>query len=111
MAVIVFGNFRADCLQKRTGLDWPFQAKQTLADMRAEIYVHRIAFERRTVAGLGFVQFALLEINIAELKIMVGFIEMMDLPLEFPDAFSVMRARQFKPAGGGRRLAVNQEKV
>jgi hypothetical protein len=52
-----------------------------------------------------------LKINVAELRIMMRLVQMMDLRLKFLDAFTVVRARQFKSARGRRRGAIDQEKI
>jgi Na+/H+-translocating membrane pyrophosphatase len=42
--------------------------------MRAGVEVLRVAFERGAVAGFGLVELALLKINVAELRVMVGLV-------------------------------------
>ena len=95
VAVIVFGIFGDDAFEQRARFGGAFQAEQALAEMRAGVDVLRVAFQRGAVTGFGLGQFALLKINVAELRMMVRLVEMMDLRLEFLDA-----------AGGCARRAI-----
>jgi len=54
------------------------------------------------VTDLGFFEFALLKINVAELRVVVRLVEVMNLRLQFLDAAATVRAGQFKSACGGR---------
>lgn len=98
--VIMFRVFGDDAFEKRARLRWTFQAKEALAKMGASIDVLRIAFERGAVTGLGLVEFALLEINVAQLEVVMWFVEVMNLRLEFFYAATLLGAGQFKAARG-----------
>src|SRR5947207_523833 len=50
-------------------------------------------------------------VDIAELRMMVRFVEVMDLRLEFLDATAIRCAGQFESAGGGRRRAVDEKEI
>src|SRR5262245_9231909 len=73
--------------------------------------IFRVALHGRAVTGFGQLELALLKINIAELRIMMGLIEMMNLCLESFDQTAVMGAGQFKAARGGRRAAIHDEEI
>ena len=77
--------------------------------MRPRINVVRVAVERGAVGFVGLVQFALLKINVAQLKPVVRFVQVMDLRLEFLDAFAVLRAGQFKTACRRGLVAINKK--
>ena len=77
--------------------------------MGAGVNVLRIAFQRGAVAGFGLFQFALLKINVAELRVVVRLVEVMNLRLQFLDAAAAVRAGQFKSARGGRRGAIDEK--
>ena len=79
--------------------------------MRAGVDVLRIPFQRRAVTHLRLVQFALLKINVAELRMMMRFVQVMDLRLEFFDAATVVSAGQFKSARGRRHGAIDQKEI
>ena len=93
-----------DAFEEGARLGRLFAAEQALAEMGAGVDVLGVAFEGGAVAGLGLFQFALLEIEVAKLEVMMGVIEVMDLGLELLDAAAVEGARQFETArrrGGG----------
>src|SRR5258707_4401436 len=71
--------------------------------------VLRIALERRSIANLRLVEFALLKIDVSQLEMMMGFIEVMNLGLELFDAMAMMSAGQFKAARGRGRGAIDRE--
>src|SRR5439155_1561966 len=73
--------------------------------------VERVAFEGRAITTLSHLQFAVLKIDVPQLRMMMGFIEMMNLRLKLLNAPTVMRARQFKSARGGRRSSIDGEVV
>src|SRR5688572_15447449 len=75
--------------------------------MRASVDILRVPFERRAIAGFGLGQFALLKIDVAQLRVVMSFVQMMDLGLELLDAFSIKGAGQFKSAGGGGSGAID----
>ncbi len=105
VAVIVFRIFAADGFQQRTRLGRTVQAQQALAEMRAGVNVVRLAFQRGAITFFRLGKFSFLKINIAELEMMIGVVEMMNLRLQFLDARAALRAGQFKaaacPPGGG----------
>ena len=96
----MFGILDANAFEQRTGLGRLFLAEETLAQVALSIDVLRVAFQCGPVTGLGLVQFALLEINIAQLEIMVRFVEMMDLGLEFLNPGALVRPWKLKAARG-----------
>src|ERR1043165_10224828 len=77
--------------------------------MPAGVQVLRVAFQRRAVATLGLFQFALLEINVAQLRVMMRFVEMMNLGLQFLDAPAIVRAGQLESARGRRGGSIDIE--
>ena len=72
-------------------------AQQTLAEMCPCVDVLRVTFERCAIARLGFVQLSLLKIDIAQLRVVMRFIQMMDLRLEFFDPAPIVGAGKLKP--------------
>jgi len=111
MAVIMFGIFAADAFEQRPRVGETFLPQQALSEMRARVEVVRLAFERGAITFFGLGQFAALKINIAELEMMIGVVEMMDLRLKFLDALAALRAGQFKPARGRRRGAIDEKEI
>ena len=107
----MLGIFGADPFEQRPGLGGLLLAQQALAEVRTGVDVLRFAFERGAVTGFGLVEFALLEVDVAKLRMMMRLVEMMDLRLEFLDAATVMRAGQFKAARGRRRAAKDVEEI
>ncbi len=86
--------------EERAGFGGAFETKEALAEMGAGINVLRVAFKGSAIAGFGFVELASLEINVAQLKVMVSFVKVMDLGLEFFDSAAIVGAREFKTACG-----------
>ena len=111
IAVVVLGIFGDDAFQERFGFGRAFGAQEALAEVGAGVDVLRVAFHGGAIALLGFVEFALLEINIAELGVMMRLVQMMNFGLEILDATAVHRAGQFEAARGGRRVAINENVV
>ena len=80
--------------------------------MRAGVNVLRVQFQRGAITFFGFNQFSALKINIAELVMVRGVADVMDLRLQFLDAFAALRPGQFKAARGRRRAgAINEEEI
>ena len=75
--------------------------------MRPRVDVVGIALQRGAVAGFGQVEFALLEINVAELKVVVGVVEVVDFSLEFVDAPAVVSAGNSGAGSAGVGAAAN----
>ena len=96
IAVIVLGRFGANRLEQRECVRGPFLAQQALPEVRAGVDVLWIAFEGGAVTGFGFVELALLEIDVAQLEIMMRLVQVMNLRLKLADAAPVVRARQFE---------------
>ena len=105
VAVIVIGFHGDDAFEQGPGLVGPFQAEQALAKMGAGVEVGGVTFERGAVGFLGVGKFAALEINVAELEMMVRVVEVMDFRLELADAGAALRAGQLE--AGGRGLAID----
>ena len=75
MTVVVHWFFAADLFKKRAGGGGILRAEETLAHVGAGVNVGRIAFERGAVAGFGLFQIALLEIDVAQLEVVMGLVE------------------------------------
>ena len=106
VAVVVFGIFLADLLEQRACFGGTFQAQQALTQVRPNVDVLGVALDRGAVTLLGLLQFAALKIDIAELKVVMRFVEVMDLRLQFLDAAAVVGAWQFKAASRGGTVAI-----
>lgn len=111
VAVVVAGFPGTDLLEVGQAVVRPAQAEQALAEVGEGIEVVRIAVEGGAVAGFGLGQFALLEVDVAELGMVVGFVEVMDLCLEFPDATAVVGAGQLEPPDTRSRLPIDQKEI
>ncbi len=111
VAVVVLGVFRHHALQQRQRFRWALGPQQALAEMRARVDVLRVAFHGCAVTFLCLLQFALLEINIPELRVVMRLVEMMDLRLKLLDAPAVHSAGQFEAAGCGWCVPVNEQVI
>src|SRR5687767_4398453 len=96
MTIIVLGILGDHTLEERTGFLRLVLAKEALAKVSASVDILRVAFERGPIARIRVVEFALLEINVSKLRVVVGFIEVMDLRLEFPDSLAAVGSGQLK---------------
>ena len=103
----VLGIFRDDALQQRQRFGRTFGAQETLTQVRSRVDVLGVARHGGAVAFLGFLEFALLKIDIAELRIMMRFVEVMYLRFELLDAPAVDRAGQFEATSGRWRGAID----
>lgn len=101
----------ADLLQKQAGLVRFFLAQEALTEMGTSIDVGRVTFQRCTITGFGFVEFAFLEIDVAESEMVMGFVEVMDLRLQLFDATSVVNTRQFESSRRRWRGAIDAEEI
>lgn len=63
-----------------------------MTEMRAGINVADIAGERLAITLLGLGEFAFLEIDIAELEVVVGVVDVVNFRLEFLDAGAALGA-------------------
>src|SRR4051794_8979883 len=79
--------------------------------MRARIAVSAVAFEGSAVVSLGQVELALLKINIAQRKMMMRFVEMVNLRLEFLNAPPGMGTGQFEATSGRITATINVEEI
>ncbi len=79
--------------------------------MGAGVDVLRVAFESGAVAGFGLVEFALLEIDVAELGVMMRLVEVVNLGLQLLDAAAVEGARQLESARGRGRGAIDRKVI
>jgi hypothetical protein len=111
VAVIMFVVLGTNAFQEGTGFGGALQAKQRLTEMGPGIDVPGIALQGSAVTSLGFLEFALTEIDIAKLEMMDGIIEMMNLGFKFLDALALGSAWEFEALGGGARIAVDHEKI
>jgi hypothetical protein len=109
VSVVVFWVFGNDGFEEGAGVGGLVLAEQALAEVGPGVDVLRVAFHGGTVGGLGFCELSLLEVNITELKMMMGFVEVMDLSLKLLDAAAVLSSGQFEAAGRGGSRAVNRE--
>lgn len=107
----MLGVFGDRALEEGASLGGAFETEEALAKMGPSVDVLRVAFKSGAIAGLGFVELALLEVNVAQLEVVMRLIEMMNLSLEFLDAAAVLRARKFEAASGRSRTAVVIEVV
>ena len=89
-----------DAFEQRLGLGGAFLAQQALAEMRPCINVLRLAFERGAVTRLRLGQLAALKIHVAELRMMMRLVEMMDCA-----SSSLMRLRLCVPGNSKPRVA------
>src|ERR1043166_4627353 len=85
----------------------PFGAQEALSEVCTSINVIGIALQRGAVACLGFLELALAEVNIAKLEMVMGFIEVINLRLQFFDTRAVCRARQLESTHRRCRAAVH----
>ena len=92
VTVVVLLVLLRHAFQPRQRVGGLFLAQQALAEMRAGVAVGGVAVQRGTVVFLGEIEFAALEINIAEREVMMRLVEMVDLRLEFLDAPPRVRA-------------------
>jgi len=109
--IIMLGIFRGDSFEQWARLSGAFLTQQALTQVRTRIYVLRITLEGGAITFLSLVEFALLKINVTQLRIMMRLVEVMDLGLQFPDATAVMRAGQLKTAGGRRGSAIDEKEI
>ena len=100
-----------DAFQQRARLGKPFLPEQALAQMRTGVNVLRVKFQRSAITFFGLDQPAALKINIAQLEMVGGVADVIDLRLKFLDAFAALRAGQFKTARGRGRGAIDQKKI
>src|SRR5204863_8951916 len=98
-------------LEERRGFSGSALAEKALAKVGLEIGVGAVAFHGGAVGFFGQIEFALLEIDVTEFGMMMGFVEMVNMGLEFFDAAPFVSTRQFEAAGGARLRAVNEEEV
>jgi hypothetical protein len=111
-AIFMLRIFVNDFLQDRPRFFGPCEAQQTLTVMGDGVDVFRIAFQSGDIFFLRIAQFALREINVSELRMMVRFVKMMNLILQFLYATPLPSAGQFE----GRRvewlaLAIDHEEI
>ena len=82
-----------------------------MAEVRLEIDVSAVAFDGGAIAFFGVLEFALLEVDVAEFRVVMGFIEVMDLGLEFFDAMAIVGAGEFEAGGGAGLGTINEEEI
>jgi hypothetical protein len=111
VAVVVFGIRFDDAFEEWGGFVGFALAEEALAQVGLEIDVDAVAFDGGAVAFLGVLKFALLEIDVAEFGMVVGFIEVMDLGLEFFDAMALVGAGKFEAGGGAGLGAIDEEEI
>src|ERR1700744_2082446 len=98
IAEVMFIILPAVLFQQRLPRGRTIHPQQTWAEMRPRVYVRRITLHRRPIAFFRLRKFSLLKINITQLKMMVGIVNVMDLGLELADMLPALRARQLKTA-------------
>src|SRR5262245_7985977 len=106
IAVVMLCVFGNDPFEEWPGLGGLFLTQQALCKVGSGIDVLRVPFERRAITGLSLFQFALLEIDVAELRVVMRLVEMVNLSLELLDAAAIESAGQFEAASSGWRSAV-----
>jgi len=111
VAVVVVGVGGAGLFEEGKGFVGAFLAEEALPVMGEGIGVLGVAFEGGPVAGLGLGEFALLEVDVAQLGVVMGLVEVVDLVLELLDAPTVAGAWEFESADRGCRLPVDEEEV
>lgn len=111
IAIFVLGIFGDNAFEQRQTFGSSFRAEQALAEMGTGVDVGGVAFHGRAITAFGFVEFALLKINVAELGVMMRLVEMMNLRLEFFDPFAVVSAGQLEAARGGGRTAIDVKEI
>src|SRR5690349_16217365 len=77
--------------------------------MSMKIRITRVTFDRRAVTLLRFGQFALLEINITQFRVVMRLVQVMDLRLQLANPMPLVGPRQFESPGGGGLRAINQK--
>src|SRR5262249_5554510 len=103
--------FMHDAFENGAGFGGAIQTDEALAQVRPGINIFRLALERGAITFLRFFQFASLEIDIAELGMVRGIVNVIDLRLKFFDAPAALCPGKFKSADAGRRSAINGEKI
>ena len=109
MTIIMPWVLGAYAFEQRLCFSRALEPKQALPQMGADILILRIAFERAGVALEGLLKLPLLKVNVTQLKMMMGFVQMMNLGLELLDAAAVVTTEN--PSWHRmRRLADKSEK-
>ena len=83
-----------------------------MAEMGARVNILRVAFKRGTITGFSLLEFSLLKINVAELRVVMRLVEMMNLRLQLADPLAILSPRKLearRAAGAG--LPVNVEEI
>jgi len=109
VVVIVLGIFAKHAFQQRLGFGRTFLSQQALAEVCARINILPVALHGSAITGLRLIEFAALEINVAEFRVMTRVVEVMNLRFEFLDAATALRTGQFKPAR--RRVPEHVEEI
>jgi hypothetical protein len=107
----MFGTGLNDALQHWRCFLGATLTEEALAEVGLKIDVGAVALDGGAIAGFCFLELALLEIYVAEFGVMMGFIQMMNLALEFLDAIAIISAGEFEAGGGAGLNAVNEEEI
>src|SRR5947207_15282585 len=79
--------------------------------MGAGIAILAVTFQRGAVVRLSEIELPLLEIDIAQREMMVRFVEMVNLRLQFLDTTAGVGAGKFEATRGRVRAAIDIEKI
>lgn len=101
VAVVVFWIFGADLLEEWFGFLGALLAEEGLTEVGAGVDVGGLAFEGGAIGFFGFVEFSFAKVDVAELEVVVGFVEVIDLCFKFFDALTGAGAGEFETGGGG----------
>src|SRR5436190_17777247 len=104
----VFGDHP---LKQRPRLSRLALAQQALTQMRSRVEVLRIALESCSVTCLRLLKPPSLKINVAKLRMMMRFIEVMNLGLKLLNPPAVVGTRQFEAARRRRGRAIDREVI
>jgi hypothetical protein len=99
VTVLVLWILGDHTLDQRAGFGSALLSQKTLAEVCPGINVLGIPFHGSAVAGFGFVEFTLLEEDIAKLGMVMSFVEVMNLRLQFLDLASIAGAGKFESPG------------
>src|SRR6185312_14899770 len=86
-------------------------AEESLTKVRPGVDILGISFQGSAIAGLGLFKFALPEINVPQMEMVNCIIEMMDLGLEFLDAFALGCAWEFETLRAGAGAPINVKEI
>src|SRR5262249_8343390 len=107
IAVVMFWILGHNALEQWASLGRFLLPEQALAQVRSRVNILGIALQGGAIAGFGVLKLALLEINVAQLRVVMSLVQMMNLGLELLDPAPVKGSRQFETTRGRRRGAID----